>query len=74
MKYGKIFDYIINRADVRELESILHALHHTANLSPTSLVIFSEVIKKAFSGKKHPAKVKDTLVKTKTELAIHIYF
>lgn len=74
MKNGKIINYIIKRADVRELEDILRALHYTACLSPSSLVIFNEVIKKAFAGVKHPGKVKDTLIKAKTELAIHIYF
>lgn len=74
MKYGKIFNYIIKHADVRELEDILRALHYTACLSPSNLAIFNEVIKKAFAGENHPRKVKDTLIKAKTELAIHIFF
>lgn len=74
MKYEKIFKHIIKHADVRELESILSALHYTSNLSPAGLAIFNEVIKKSFDGEKHPAKAKDTLTKVKFELATHIYF
>lgn len=74
MKYEKLFKYIIKRADVRELENILSALHHLTNLSPAGLVIFNEVMKKAFDKELHPAKVKDVLTKAKFELATHIYF
>lgn len=74
LKYGKIFNYIIKHVDARDLEDILRALHYTACLSPSSLAIFNKVIEKAFAGEKHPAKVKDTLIKAKTELAIHIFF
>lgn len=74
LKYGKIFNYIIKHVDARDLESILCALHYTACLTPSSLAIFNEVIKKAFAGEKHPGKVKDTLIKAKTELAIHFFF
>lgn len=74
MKYKNIFDYIIKRADVRELEDILIAMQAVSNLSPAGVAILSAVIKKAFEKETSAQKARETLKKAKFELATHIYF
>ncbi len=74
MKYKKIFDNIIGRADVEELESIVMTLNAVSNLSPKSLIILKDSINSAFTGGTTGNKAKKEIEKTKFELASYIYF
>ena len=74
MKYKSIFNYIVKRADVRELENILIALQAISVLSPAGVDIINAVISKSFDEKRSAKQAREVLTKAKFELASHIYF
>ena len=74
MKYKSIFNYIVKRADVRELENILIAMQAISVLSPAGVDIINAVIGKSFEKERSAKQARDVLEKVKFELATHIYF
>lgn len=74
MRYKKIFDYIMSRADVEEYEILVMALNAITKLSPKALGILKHIIDISFSGSVSASKAKETIEKTKFELATYIYF
>lgn len=74
MRYKKIFDYIMSRADVEEYEIIVMALNAITKLSPKTLKILKHIIEMSFSGSTSANKAKKTIEETKFELAAYIYF
>lgn len=74
MKYKSIFNYILKRADVRELENILIAMQAISVLSPAGVNIIKAVMSKSFEKEASAKQAREVLKKTKFELATHIYF